>query len=68
MLKDGAPRPGQELIHHKIGFRVIINDDFLEEGVCYERPLLPSIIYLGRLCIASRFISSPEPKTHKVSL
>ena len=39
-----------------MGFRVIRNDDFLEEGVCYEWPLPPSIIYLGRLCIASRFI------------
>ena len=45
-----------DLIRQNIGFRVIINDDFLEEGVCHERPLLPSIIYLGRLCIASRFI------------
>ena len=40
----------------QIGFRIIINDDFLEEGVCQEPPLLPSIIYLGRLCITSRFI------------
>ena len=50
-------RPELDLIR-QIGFRVIINDDTLEEGVCYDRPLLPSIIYLGRLCIASRFMLS----------
>ena len=31
---------------------VIINDDFLEMGECYDRALLPSIICLGRLRIA----------------
>ena len=34
----------------------IINDDFLEEGECYDRALLPSIICLGRLRIASKYI------------
>ena len=32
-----------------LGFRVIINDDFLEDGLCHERTFLPSIIYFGRL-------------------
>ena len=32
---------------------IIINDDFLENGECYDRALLPSIICLGRLRIAS---------------
>ena len=32
-----------------------INDDFLEEGECYGLALLPSIICLGRLCIASKY-------------
>ena len=35
---------------------VIINDDFLEEGECYDRALIPSIICLGRLRIASKYI------------
>ena len=35
---------------------VIINDDFLEEGECYDRALLPLIICLGRLRIASKYI------------
>ena len=35
---------------------VIINDDFLEKGECYDRALLPSIICLGRLRIASKCI------------
>ena len=34
----------------------IINDDFLEKGECYNRTLLPSIICLGRLRIASQYI------------
>ena len=36
--------------------RVIINDDFLEKGECYDCALLPSIICLGRLRIASKYI------------
>ena len=32
---------------------VIINDDFLEKGECYDLALLPSIIYLGRFRIRS---------------
>ena len=36
--------------------RVIINDDFLEKGECYGLALLPSIICLGRLRIACRYI------------
>ena len=35
---------------------VIVNDDFLEERECYDRALLPSIICLGRLRIASKYI------------
>ena len=35
---------------------VIINDDFLEKGECYDRALLPSIICLSRLRIASNCI------------
>ena len=35
---------------------VIINDDFLEKGECYDRAPLPSIICLGRLRIASKYI------------
>ena len=35
---------------------IIINDDFLEKGECYDRALLPSIICLGRLRIASKYI------------
>ena len=35
---------------------VIINDDFLEKGECYCLALLPSIICLGRLCIACKYI------------
>ena len=35
---------------------VIINDDFLEMGECYDQALLPSITCLGRLCIASKYI------------
>ena len=36
--------------------RVIINDDFLEKGECYGLALPPSIICLGRLRIASKYI------------
>ena len=36
--------------------RVIINDDFLEKGECYGLALLPSIICLGRLRIACRYM------------
>ena len=36
--------------------QVIINDDFLEKGECYGLALLPSIICLGRLRIASKYI------------
>ena len=36
--------------------RVIINDDILEKGECYDLALLPSIIYLGRLRIACMYI------------
>ena len=43
--KMGA-RPGLDFIHRK-WLHVIINDDFLEEGECYDRALLPSIICLG---------------------
>ena len=52
--KMGA-RPGLDFIRLK-WLHVIINDDFLEEGECYERALLPSIICLGRLRIASKYI------------
>ena len=31
---------------------VILNDDFFEKGECYDLALLPSIICLGRFCIA----------------
>ena len=52
--KMGA-RPGLDFIRLK-WLHVIINDDFLEEGECYDRALLPSIICLGRLRIASKYI------------
>ena len=52
--KMGA-RPGLDFICRK-WLQVIINDDFLEEGECYDRALLPSIICLGRLRIASKYI------------
>ena len=52
--KMGA-RPGLDFIRRK-WLHVIINDDFLEEGECYDRALLPSIICLGRLRIASKYI------------
>ena len=48
-------RPGLDFIRRK-WLHVIINDDFLEEGECYDRALLPSIICLGRLRIASKNI------------
>ena len=48
-------RPGLDFIRRK-WLNVIINDDFLEKGVCYDRALLPSIICLGRLRIASKYI------------
>ena len=48
-------RQGLDFIHRK-WLHVIINDDFLEEGECYDRALLPSIICLGRLRIASKYI------------
>ena len=48
-------RPGLDFIRRK-WLVVIINDDFLEEGECYDRALLPSIICLGRLRIASKYI------------
>ena len=48
-------RPGLDFIRRK-WLHVIINDDFLEEGECYDRALLPSIICLGRLRIASKYI------------
>ena len=51
--KMGA-RPGLDFIRRK-WLHVIINDDFLE-GECYDRALLPSIICLGRLRIASKYI------------
>ena len=35
---------------------IIINDDFLEKGECYGPALLPSIICLGSLCIASKYL------------
>ena len=38
--------------------RVIINDDLLDEGECYDLALLPSIICLGRLRIAYIYIQS----------
>ena len=37
---------------------VIINDDFLEKGECYNSALIPLIICLGRLRIASKYIFS----------
>ena len=37
---------------------VIINDDFLEKGKCYDLALLPSIICLGRLRIACSYVDS----------
>ena len=52
--KMGA-RPGLDFIRLK-WLHVIINDDFLEKGECYNRALLPSIICLGRLRIASKCI------------
>ena len=52
--KMGA-RPWLDFIRRK-WLHVIINDDFLEEGECYDRALLPSIICLGRLRIASKYI------------
>ena len=52
--KMGA-HPGLDFIRRK-WLHVIINDDFLEKGECYERALLPSIICLGRLRIASKYI------------
>ena len=52
--KMGA-RPGLDFIHRK-WLHVIINDDFLEKRECYDRALLPSIICLGRLRIASKYI------------
>ena len=48
-------RPGLDFIRRK-WLHVIINDDFLKEGECYDRALLPSIICLGRLRIASKYI------------
>ena len=48
-------RPKLDFIRRK-WLHVIINDDFLEKGECYERALLPSIICLGRLRIASKYI------------
>ena len=48
-------RPRLDFIRRK-WLHVIINDDFLEEGECYDRALLPSIICLGRLRIASKYI------------
>ena len=52
--KMGA-RPGLDFIRRK-WLHVIINDDFLEKGECYDRALLPSIICLSRLRIASKYI------------
>ena len=52
--KMGA-RPGSDFIHRK-WLHIIINDDFLEKGECYDRALLPLIICLGRLRIASKYI------------
>ena len=52
--KMGA-RPKLDFIRRK-WFHVIINDVFLEEGECYDRALLPLIICLGRLGIASKYI------------
>ena len=52
--KVGA-RPRLDFIRRKC-LHVIINDDFLKEGECYDRVLLPSIICLGRLRIASKYI------------
>ena len=52
--KMGA-RPALDFIRRK-WLHVIINDDFLEKGECYDRALLPSIICLGRLRIASKYI------------
>ena len=43
----------------KNGFCVIINDNFLEEGVYYGLSLLSSIICLGRFRIACRYIFNP---------
>ena len=51
----GGPIQVRTLFNRK-WLRVIINDDFLEKGECYDLALLPSIIHLGRLCIASRYI------------
>ena len=48
-------RPGLDFIRRK-WLHVIINDDFLEERERYYRALLPSIICLGRLRIASKYI------------
>ena len=48
-------RPGLDFIRRK-WLHVIINDDFLEKGECYDRALLPSIICPGRLRIASKYI------------
>ena len=45
---------------------VIINDDFLEKGKCYNLALLPSIICLGRLHIASKYIFSLWQLRHRI--
>ena len=45
--------PVLRLSCRKMGLNLILQK---EEGVCYEWPFIPSIIYLGRLRIASRFI------------
>ena len=48
-------KPGLDFIRRK-WLHVIINDYFLEKGECYGLALLPSIICLGRLRIASKYI------------
>ena len=48
-------RPGLDFIRRK-WLHVIINHDFLEKGECHGLALLPSIICLGRLRIASKYI------------
>ena len=59
--KMGA-RPGLDFFSPRNDYfakkwiHLIIYDDFLEKGECYDLALLPSIICLGRLHIACRYI------------
>ena len=48
--------PGYEPYTPKMASRH--HNDLLEKGECYDQALLPSIICLGRLRIASKYIQS----------